>query len=99
MRPFRAISLVTSTISCSMGLRPSIFMAANKSFTEFETMDNNPTLSHLGVNGSLPEAGLEAPEDGGDGLHLGGGEDVRGPGGGGGAGPWPAVSYNSSAHI
>ena len=32
MRPFLAISLVTSTISCSMGFSPNIFMAANRSW-------------------------------------------------------------------
>ena len=83
-----------------MGLRPSIFMAANKSFTEFETMDNNPILSHLGVNGSLPEAGLEAPEHGGDGphLHVGQLEAPLRPLVCPGAGHVPAVPHAHPAH-
>ena len=56
-------------------------------------------MCHLRVNGRLPESSLEVPEDRGDGLHLGGGEDLRGPGGAGGAGSGPAVSHYSSAHI
>ena len=55
-------------------------------------------MCHLRVNGRLPESSLEVPEDRGDGLHLGGGEDVRRPGGGGGAHPRSAVSHYSSAH-
>ena len=53
---------------------------------------------HLGVNRSLPQSSLEVPEDGGDRLHLRGGEDVLGPGGGAGAQPGPAVAHHGSAH-
>ena len=59
----------------------------------------SPDILYLGVDRSLPQTGLEVPEDGGDGLHLLGGENVWGPGGGGGPYPWPAVSHYSSAHL
>ena len=59
---------------------------------------NSPDILYLGVDRCLPQTGLEVPEDGGDGLHLLAGEEVRGPGGAGGLPSHPTVPHSCSAH-